>query len=89
MYTLGFIQAILMSVIRHKKLSLTAEFWNSIFLYINICLCLNICLPIFVYITYITHLDIEKMKLLGLNILATSQASDNFFLQPQEYDLLG
>ena len=29
------------------------------------------------------------MKLLGLNILATSQASDNFFLQPQEYDLLG
>ena len=30
----GFIHTILMSVIRNKKLSLTIEFWNSIFIYI-------------------------------------------------------
>ena len=27
-----FIQTILMSVMRHKKLNLTTEFWNSIFI---------------------------------------------------------
>ena len=37
-YMQGFIQAILMSVLRQKKLNLTIEFWNSVFIY-KFCFC--------------------------------------------------
>ena len=40
----GFIQAILMSVRRHKKLSLKIEFWNSIILYMFLIILLFVCL---------------------------------------------
>ena len=41
---LGFFQAILTSVIRHKKLNLSTEFWNSILIYIFLLACLFVLL---------------------------------------------
>ena len=40
-YQQGFIQAILMQVIRHKKLNLSIEFENSILVYIFVFFCLS------------------------------------------------
>ena len=50
----GFIQAILMSSIWHRKLDLTIEFWNSIFIYIFLFACSFVCL--FVCFCLITKL---------------------------------
>ena len=43
-YFQGFIQVILMSVIRYKKLNLSTEFWNSTLLYVFLFVCLFVCL---------------------------------------------
>ena len=73
----GFIQAILISVIQHKNLSLTTEFCNSISIFVCLFVSFYFCikllsywnsfavafLAIFTQIIYIAYLNMQKMKI--------------------------